>query len=817
MTQTDMNAGEQVQAFLAALYDPTDILVFDPVPAAAHRRWFTISDDLDDEDDAAVLLSHIEQLNHAGRPAFIGVNPRLSVGQTGTEGTKLARTYFADFDGGTLPEQALQAIEGAGIPQPTVTVWSGNGTHCYWALVEPVEDAETWTLNQKWIAAAIGSDPAVCDWQRLTRLPGFANPKPEYGSPPPMAKLVACHPERRYSWKDIQPKHCEPPLDEPLPLPKEEYDGPPRPGDVFNETGPEWSEILPPGWRPMGAPKVNGMQAWTMAGSRKTATVCNQAIYVWDTDCTILPTGQWLTKFAVYTLINHGGNYSAAAAALRAEGYGSMGTEAVDFGPARIDDTRTWSEIGLGKLLAEIHGDQLTYIGEGKLGWFGWNGKWWARDNGEQAERLIKECIEHLWQQVPRLSDSTAKGKAAKWLTSVSTATKVQGIAKLARIEPMIYRYDNPFDRDDFLLNTQSGIVDLRTGELRPHAPSAYCSKITACEYTPDAKCPRWEQFINEVTCGNAEQAAYLQRVLGYTTSGSCREETMFVHVGAGGNGKGTCLETIATLLGMTGHGYATTAPAEMLAVRKFGSPVEASRQVGEIAGSRLALGCENDQGVFLNEATLKRLTGRDTVKSRDPYMKARDTRPTWTLHLQTNHRPTVKGTDEGLWRRIHCIEWSASFTGEARDMTLKEKLPQEESAGILAWLVRGCISYLAGGLQTPESVKRFTRQYREENDLVGLWIEECCEVDPTARATAKCLWSSFGSWARGSGYDISDWNATRFGRTLGEKRFTRRKVDGQKGWLGIVNRGGYLGRIEPMIVEGEIDAAKAWNAPGPI
>jgi putative DNA primase/helicase len=786
MSSIDAPAEQQVQDFLSALYDPADILVFDPVPAAGDRRWFTIADDLDDEDTAAELFSHIKQMNRAGRPAFIGVNTRAGVGRTGAEGTKLARVQFADFDGGITPEQALQAIDRAGLPQPTAIVWSGNGTHCYWALVEPVEVAETWTLNQKWIAVALGSDPAVSDWQRLTRLPGFANPKPEYGAPPPVAKLIACHPERRYSWKDLQPKHCEPPLDDAPPMPRDAYDGPPRPGDIYNETGPEWGEILPMGWRPMGQPKANGMQAWTMGGSRKTATAWDHAIYVWDTDCSILPTGQWLTKFAVYTLLNHGGDYSAAAAALRDEGYGGAGGEAVDFGPARIDDSRTWSEIGIGKLLAERHGSRLLYIGEGKLGWFGWNGKWWARDNGEQAEQLIKECIEHLWEQVPQITDSAAKGRAAKWLTSVSTATRVQGIAKMARIEQAIYRYESPFDHDDFVLNTQSGIVDLRTGALRPHDPAAYCSKVTSCEYAPTATCPRWEQFINEVTCGDTDQAEYLQRVLGYTISGSCREETMFVHVGVGGNGKGTCLETVATLLGMTGHGYATTAPAEMLAVRKFGSPVEASRQVGEIAGARMALGCENDQGVFLNEATLKRLTGRDTVKARDPYLKARDTRPTWTLHLQTNHRPTVKGTDEGLWRRLHCIQWSADFTGEACDTTLKERLPSEEGAGILAWLVHGCVAYLADGLKTPESVRLFTRQYREENDLVGLWIEECCVVAPTARDTSKVLWCSFSSWAKINGYDIGDWNTNRFGRTLSEKRFTRGRLNGQKAWIGI-------------------------------
>jgi len=462
------------------------------------------------------------------------------------------------------------------------------------------------------------------------------------------------------------------------------------------------------------------------------------------------------------------------------------GCENATLGPADIRDARTWSEIGVGKLVAKMFGDKLIYLRG--VGWFGWNEKWWAKDEGEQAESFVKQTIEHLWDDVTSITDPRSRQDASRWLKSMSTAAKVRGVVSMARLEKEIQCSKSPFDNDDFLLNTPSGIVNLRTGGLSPHDPQKYCSRITTVEYDPDALCPRWGTFLDEVTCGDKEQAFFLQRAGGYSLTGSCREESMFVHLGKGGNGKGTYCETLAKILGTGTHGYAAMASAEMFTVRKFGQPVEAARQAGEIAGARFVLACESDQGVYLNEAALKRLTGNDTVNARDPYKKARDVRPTWKIHIQTNHYPTVTGMDSGLWRRMKCVQWSADFTGKKQDTTLKETLLSEEAKGILAWAVRGSIQWSRRGLETPDNILLFTKQYRSENDLVGLWIDEKCVTGTNYTSPSKELWSSFSKWLRDGGFRVDEWNRTRFGRSL-----TARGFDPIKNSSGLVCRVGIM------------------------
>ena len=459
-------------------------------------------------------------------------------------------------------------------------------------------------------------------------------------------------------------------------------------------------------------------------------------------------------------------------------------------GAATVTDTQTWTEIGVGKLLAQTFGEDLIYIPG--AGWFGWNGKWWVTDNGEHAESCVKQVIENLWKDVPGITDSTARGKAAQWLKSISTAAKVRGVVSMARVEKKIQLMQSPFDPDDSLLNTQNGIVNLRTGVLSPHDSRRYCSRITTVEYDPHAQCPRWETFLNEVTCGDEGLADFLHRAAGYSLTGSCREEAMFIHLGKGGNGKGTFCETLAKILGTGAHGYSAMASAEMFTMRKFGQPVEAARQAAEIAGARFVLGCESDQGVYLNEAALKRLTGNDTVNAREPYKKARDVRPTWKIHIQTNHYPTVSGMDSGLWRRIKCVQWSADFTGKNGDLMLKEKLLSKEARGILAWAIRGSVQWYRQGLKTPVSIESFTKNYRRENDLVGMWIDEECHTGTDVTDQSSELFRCFSTWLRGYGFRADDWNITRFGRSLTAKGF-----DSFKDSKGLKCRAGIITEIE--------------------
>jgi replicative DNA helicase len=314
---------EQIVSFLTAAYAATDCVVYDPL-IAEERIWFSPADDLEE-----ITAEILEGNNNRNRNAYFGVNCRKP-NQTGAAGTAYAVMYFADFDG-VEPAQAESQIFEAGLPVASAVVMSGTGTHAYWFLIEQEHNLDEWEHRQEWIATAVSSDPAVCDRQRLSRLPGTLNNKPKYKHDPPRSELLRCVKDCRYSWHELQP-NCDPPTTpEPKePMPKRERgNGEVLPGDDFmNRT--KWEELLPPGWRPVGKVR-NGLQAWThgIDGSRnKSATVRigdethPPAIYVWSTTQKTLPTNQWHTMFYVYAKTHHNGDMTAAAKQLAEDGYG---------------------------------------------------------------------------------------------------------------------------------------------------------------------------------------------------------------------------------------------------------------------------------------------------------------------------------------------------------------------------------------------------------------------------------------------------------------------------------------------------------------
>lgn len=350
----------QAVQFLTAVFRKEDHVLFDTFDDAT-RVWFNPVPECDDFESA---IDKMDAFNQQGGCVYFGVNPRKK-NATGNDGTSHAVCYYADFDG-TTPERALQTIREAGLPEPSIVVASGGGTHCYWLLHEQEDDLAIWHERQKWIAYSLGSsvadhipkpdkdttdeekarlktlrkevlarngaaDDAVCDIQRLSRVPGFINRKSDYSHCPPQTKLVRCDGNRRFSWKDLQPK-CKMPTDgtpqEKRPK-RERIAGELLPGDDFDERG-AWEEVLGKGWRAIGRSR-NGMTPYTNEPNksrRKTATISeqtdefNSCIYVWDTDYTALPPQEWHSKFHAYALIHHNGIHAEAAAALAEKGYG---------------------------------------------------------------------------------------------------------------------------------------------------------------------------------------------------------------------------------------------------------------------------------------------------------------------------------------------------------------------------------------------------------------------------------------------------------------------------------------------------------------
>jgi putative DNA primase/helicase len=209
---------------------------------------------------------------------------------------------------------------------------------------------------------------------------------------------------------------------------------------------------------------------------------------------------------------------------------------------------------------------------------------------------------------------------------------------------------------------------------------------------------------------------------------------------------------------------YAGPAPLEMLLVRGRYAK-EAETQFAALAGKRLVTTVEADSGVRFSEATVKLLTGGDTVLARRLYEDAWPVRPSWKLHVAANHKPLVKGTDEGIWRRLMLTPWVRRFEGASEDKQLKQKL-MGELPGILTWCVYGFIQWREqGGLRPPASVLAATNEYRGENDVLGMWLAECCVKEPHAVAEAGALYSSYKAWSEDRGESVM--TGTAFGSRL--------------------------------------------------
>jgi putative DNA primase/helicase len=427
-------------------------------------------------------------------------------------------------------------------------------------------------------------------------------------------------------------------------------------------------------------------------------------------------------------------------------------------GPAVLNDSSTLTDVGLARRLVLEANGTLRYVRQWNA-WLAWTGRHWQHDNGLAAAHEAKQVSDKLWRELAELPGER-RTSALPFVKASASARGIEAAVKLARSEPGVVSNADELNQHPYLLNVENGTLDLLTAELRPHSPADLLTHLAAVEFHPEASCPTWRRFVDEVTAGDKELAAFLQRSCGVALSADVSEQVLWLHYGEGRNGKSTLLTVMSEILGT----YAGPAPLEMLLVRnQRGKEVET--QFAALAGKRLVTTVEADSGVRFSEATVKLLTGGDTVLARRLYEDAWPVKPSWKLHVAANHKPLVRGTDEGIWRRLMLTPWMRRFEGQAEDKGLKEKLLAER-AGILNWCLAGFVAWREqGGLRPPAGVLAATKEYRGENDVLGMWLEECCLREPKAVAVAADLYRSYRAWSEDRGEHVM--TATAFGLAL--------------------------------------------------
>lgn len=412
-----------------------------------------------------------------------------------------------------------------------------------------------------------------------------------------------------------------------------------------------------------------------------------------------------------------------------------------------VQDAKNYdmTDTGNAQRLFDKYGEIIRYSYNRKR-WYYWDGKSWRLDDVGEIKRLGDIICEDLKKSAFREQDEKSQSDMLKWAHKTASSRGKEAMIKECQHIDGIPASPDDFDSYLDCLNVQNGIVNLRTGELVPHDSKFMLSKICHCAYDNSGKKPeRWLSFLHDITAGDKEMMEYIQRCVGYSLTGSTGEQCAYFLYGIGNNGKSTFLDTISDMLG----GYSSNAQPETIMMRKWGDTSTLS-DIARLKSARFVTCEEPTEGVRLNEGLLKQLTGGSKITCRFLYGDEFEYTPEFKIWTATNHKPVVRGTDIGIWRRIKLIPFEVNIPKEKVDKNLKYKLRQEFPQ-ILAWAVEGAVKWYKTGLQEPDRVKVATKEYKKEMDLVASFLEQCVviEYDAGERIMAADLFNVYKSWAR--------------------------------------------------------------------
>jgi len=433
------------------------------------------------------------------------------------------------------------------------------------------------------------------------------------------------------------------------------------------------------------------------------------------------------------------------------------------------------TELGLARRLVAEGRGRFRYAPEIRA-WYVWDGTRMAEDVTGEVYRLAKQVVDRLHAEA-RFAVERRSELTRAWL-KFQSAARIRAIVELATTEPDVPVMMGELDADPWALNCANGVVDLRTGELRQHDPAELHSKIVPIVYDASAAAPYWTRFLEEVFDGDAELMRFVKRFAGYSLTGDVREQLLIFAHGTGANGKSTMLGTLRQLAGDYG---VQLDPAILTA----GTHEQHPTGLSDLRGARLVTTIETDAGKRLAEALVKMLTGGDPIRARRMRCDYFEFWPSHTIWLAGNHLPAIRGTDLGIWRRIALVPFDVTFEGERQDPTLPAKLAVE-AQGILAWAVQGCLEWQRHGLEVPERVKAATARYRNSQDHMGRFLEECCVTDDNAHISAKALREAYELWCVEQGE--KPWSAKAVGNELTDRGFDTSQLGKRRTrtWLGI-------------------------------
>jgi putative DNA primase/helicase len=422
-----------------------------------------------------------------------------------------------------------------------------------------------------------------------------------------------------------------------------------------------------------------------------------------------------------------------------------------------------FSEDSLALLFIARHGNIFRWTAG--RDWQHYDGTVWQRDQRKSYYSYIQKLCR---EQIVLRQDHTS-------ITRVRSAKTRNGVAELAKHDPRIAMLDEAFVSDPHLLNTPTGIVDLRNGKIRPNCPEDYCTQITSV--SPSNEPPKlFLKTLNEIFLNNEEIIAFVQRLLGYTTTGLTTEQVIVFFYGSGANGKSLLLDLVARILGT----YAIKLPINVLMQSKH---QRHETEIAQLDGVRLAISSEPEQGAAWAEAKIKELTGDRTIRGRFMRKDFYEFSATHKHLVAGNYKPRLTGSDPAIARRVKLVPFLANFEGAKCDPDLPEKLFAEASQ-ILGLLINGAKQWYENGLQVPEAIGNASHEYMAEMDDLGVWMDERCDVSPEYTEKSSALYADFKTWKDFKREPVL--SQTVFGKQLSSKGFEKKKSNGVMSYKGI-------------------------------
>lgn len=396
------------------------------------------------------------------------------------------------------------------------------------------------------------------------------------------------------------------------------------------------------------------------------------------------------------------------------------------------------TEFSYAREFVDFLGEKALYqFDEGKY-WY-YDGKVWIED--KNMTHIRSEYAQ--WTNILRSELDTQPDKR-KQVQHLESASKMKSICSiLTAVRKDLIVGSSLFDQGHNLLNLQNGTLNLDTGELLPHDRQHFITKILGFTYAPQATAPVWIEFLNTIFYGDVEMIAYLQQAVGYTLSGDQTLQCFFYLTGEGKNGKSTFIETLLYILGP----YGIKNDIKTLEKKRVRDSIP--NDLARFKGKRLVSFSEVSSDMILDEARIKDFTGGDRMSARFLYGETFEFDATHTIWIYGNHKPNIRGIDDGLWRRFKIIEISYQVPEDLRDGELPKKL-RAEASGILNWALEGYHQYLANGrkIQDPESVSKAVLTYRSEADLFQEFINDNCSFDRRAISYLSDIYNRYCNWA---------------------------------------------------------------------